>query len=213
MYKYILFDLDGTLTDPGLGITNSVIYALHKFDIEVADRTALYKFIGPPLKDSIKKYYSFSDEQSDLAIRYYREYFKKQGMFENEVYDGIQDLLKQLKADEKSLIVATSKPETFAVEILRHFDLYAYFDFVAGATMNDVRNKKADIIRYALETCHITDKSAAIMIGDREHDIIGANENGLDSIGVLFGYGAIDELKNAGATFIAGTPMEISKYI
>jgi phosphoglycolate phosphatase len=134
-------------------------------------------------------------------------------MFENEVYDGIQDLLKQLKADEKSLIVATSKPETFAVEILRHFDLYDYFDFVAGATMNDVRNKKTDIIRYALETCHITDKSAAIMIGDREHDIIGANENGLDSIGVLFGYGAIDELKNAGATFIAGTPMEISKYI
>ena len=213
MYKYILFDLDGTLTDPGLGITNSVIYALHKFDIEVADRTALYKFIGPPLKDSIKKYYSFSDEQSDLAIRYYREYFKKQGMFENEVYDGIQDLLKQLKADEKSLIVATSKPEAFAVEILRHFDLYNYFDFVAGATMNDVRNKKADIIRYALETCHITDKSAAIMIGDREHDIIGANENGLDSIGVLFGYGAIDELKNDRATFIAGTPMEISKYI
>ena len=134
-------------------------------------------------------------------------------MFENEVYDGIQDLLKQLKSDGKTLIVATSKPEAFAVEILQHFDLYDYFNFVAGATMNDVRNKKADIIRYALETCHITNKSSAIMIGDREHDIIGANENVLDSIGVLFGYGTIDELKNAGATFIADTPMDIVKFV
>ncbi|MBR6984619.1 MAG: HAD family hydrolase [Ruminococcus sp.] len=213
MYQYLLFDLDGTLTDPGIGITNSVIYALHKFDLEVSDPTVLYKFIGPPLKDSFKKYYGFSDEQSDLAIRYYRESFKKRGMFENEVYDGIQDLLKQLKSDGKTLIVATSKPEAFAVEILQHFDLYDYFNFVAGATMNDVRNKKADIIRYALETCHITNKSSAIMIGDREHDIIGANENGLDSIGVLFGYGTIDELKNAGATFIADTPMDIVKFV
>ena len=213
MYQYLLFDLDGTLTDPGIGITNSVIYALHKFDLEVSDPTVLYKFIGPPLKDSFKKYYGFSDEQSGLAIRYYRESFKKRGMFENEVYDGIQDLLKQLKSDGKTLIVATSKPEAFAVEILQHFDLYDYFNFVAGATMNDVRNKKADIIRYALETCHITNKSSAIMIGDREHDIIGANENGLDSIGVLFGYGTIDELKNAGATFIADTPMDIVKFV
>ena len=145
--------------------------------------------------------------------REYQEYFKKQGMFENEVYDGIHDLLIDLKAKGKSLIVATSKPEAFAVEILRHFDLYNYFDFVAGATMNDVRNKKADIIRYALDNCHIFDKFSAVMIGDREHDIIGAKENGLDSIGVLFGYGTYDELKNAGATFIAETPMDIVKYV
>lgn len=213
MYQHLLFDLDGTLTDPGIGITNSVIYALYRFDIEVSDRSALHKFIGPPLKDSFKKYYGFSDEQSDLAIQYYREYFKKQGMFENEVYDGIHNLLIKLKTKGKSLIVATSKPEDFAVEILRHFDLYDYFDFVAGATMNDVRNKKADIIRYALENCHMSDKSSAVMIGDREHDIIGAKENGLDSIGVLFGYGTYDELKNAGATFIAETPMDIVKYV
>lgn len=146
MYQFLLFDLDGTLADPGIGITNSVIYALHKFDIDVNDRSVLYKFIGPPLKDSFKRYYGFSDEQSNLAIQYYREYFKKQGMFENKVYDGVHDLLIELKAKGKSLIVATSKPEAFAIEILRHFDLYDYFDFVAGATMNDVRNKKADII-------------------------------------------------------------------
>ena len=124
MYKYLLFDLDGTLTDPGLGITNSVIYALHKFDMKVSDRSALYKFIGPPLKDSFQKYYGFSDEQCDRAIRYYREYFKEQGMFENEVYDGIHDLLLTLKAKGRMLLAATSKPEAFAVEILRHFDLF-----------------------------------------------------------------------------------------
>ena len=213
MYQFLLFDLDGTLADPGIGITNSVIYALHKFDIDVNDRSVLYKFIGPPLKDSFKRYYGFFDEQSNLAIQYYREYFKKQGMFENKVYDGVHDLLIELKAKGKSLIVATSKPEAFAIEILRHFDLYDYFDFVAGATMNDVRNKKADIIRYALENCHISDKSSAVMIGDREHDVLGAKENGLDSIGVLFGYGTYDELKNAGAAFIAETPMNIVKYV
>ena len=213
MYKYLLFDLDGTLTDPALGITNSVIYALHKFDIEVSDRSALYKFIGPPLKESFKIYYGFSNEKSDLAVQYYREYFKKYGMFENKVYDGIQDLLLQLKSKGKSLIVATSKPEAFANKILQHFNLYDYFDFVAGATMNNSRNKKADIIQYALENCNISEKSSAVMIGDREHDIIGAKENGLDSIGVLFGYGTYDELKEAGATFIADSPMEILNYV
>lgn len=213
MYQYLLFDLDGTLTNPGIGITNSVIYALHKFNIDISNRSELYKFIGPPLKDSFKKYYGFSNEQSDLAIQYYREYFKKQGIFENEVYDGIHDLLIELKAKGKSLIVATSKPEAFAIEILRHFDLYDYFDFVAGATMDDSRNKKSDIIHYALNNCNISDKPLAIMIGDREHDIIGAKDNGLDSIGVLFGYGTYNELKNAEATFIADTPMDILKYV
>ena len=205
----MLFDLDGTLTDPGLGITNSVMYALRKFGINVSDRSQLYPFIGPPLRDSFRVYYGFSDEQCERAVRYYREYFKKSGMYENEVYDGINELLTRLKASGRSLVVATSKPEVFALEILRHFDLYKYFDFVAGATLNDVRNQKADIIKYALETLNITEKKSAIMIGDRKHDIIGAKETGLDSIGVLYGYGTYDELKNAGATYIADTPADI----
>lgn len=209
MYQYVLFDLDGTLTDPGLGITNSVMVALRKFDINVTDRTQLYPFIGPPLRDSFRTYYGFSDEQCERAVRYYREYFKKSGMYENEVYDGIFELLTRLKASERSLVVATSKPEVFALEILRHFDLYRYFDFVAGATLNDVRNQKAYIIKYALETLNITEKTSAIMIGDRKHDIIGARETGLDSIGVLYGYGTYDELKNAGATYIANTTADI----
>ncbi len=203
----MLFDLDGTLTDPGLGITNSVMYALRKFGVEVPERSQLYPFIGPSLKDSFRSCYGFSDEQCELAVTYYREYFKKKGMFENEVYDGIHDLLTRLKASGRSLIVATSKPEVFAVDILRHFDLYKYFDFVAGATLNDVRNKKADIIRYALESCGIA-KSSAVMIGDRKHDMIGAKENGLDSIGVLYGYGNYDELKAAGATMLAAEPAD-----
>lgn len=208
MYQYLLFDLDGTLTDPGLGITNSVMYALRKFGVDVPERSQLYPFIGPPLKDSFRSCYGFSDEKCELAVMYYREYFKKKGMFENEVYDGIHDLLTRLKASGRSLIVATSKPEVFAVDILRHFDLYKYFDFVAGATLNDVRNKKADIIRYALESCGIA-KSSAVMIGDRKHDMIGAKENGLDSIGVLYGYGTYDELKTAGATMLAAEPADI----
>ncbi|MBR5268204.1 MAG: HAD family hydrolase [Lachnospiraceae bacterium] len=213
MYQNILFDLDGTLTDPGMGITNSVMYALKKFKIDVEDRTSLYRFIGPPLKGSFEEFYGFSEEQSELAVQYYREYFKKQGMLENEVYDGIPELLKQLREKNKTLIVATSKPEPFTLEILRHFQLLDYFNFVAGATMDDTRNKKSDIIRYALESCHITDKSTAVMIGDRKHDIIGAKENGLDSIGVLFGYGDYEELKAAGATYIAETPMSVFQFV
>lgn len=212
-YDYILFDLDGTLTDPGLGITNSVMYALKKFNIEVPDRADLYKFIGPPLKGSFEEFYHFTPDQSELAVSYYREYFRKRGMLENSVYEGIPEMLDHLKASGKKLIVATSKPEAFTLEILRHFRLYNYFDFVAGATMDDTRNKKADIIRYALESCNITDKSSAIMIGDRKHDIIGAKENGLDSIGVLFGYGDRQELTDAGATFIVASPAEIEDLI
>lgn len=213
MYRYLLFDLDGTLTDPGIGITNSVMYALGKFNAEIPDRSELYKFIGPPLKDSFQAYYGFSDEQCELEIGYYREYFKKRGMFENEVYDGIPDLLKRLKQYGKTLIMATSKPEIFAVEILKHFGLYEYFDVAAGASLDASRSKKGSVIGYALEKGGIKDNSSAIMIGDREHDVIGAKENGLDSIGVLYGYGAYDELKNAGATFIAVEPMDILKYV
>ncbi|MBR5091441.1 MAG: HAD family hydrolase [Ruminiclostridium sp.] len=213
MYNYLLFDLDGTLTDPGVGITNSVMYSLEKFGINETDRTKLYKFIGPPLKESFKCFYGFSDEQSELAVRYYREYFREKGMFENKVYDGIPDVLRQLKEKGKKLIVATSKPEVFSVEILRHFELYDHFDFVAGATMDDSRSKKADIIGYALERCDIADKRSVIMIGDRKQDIIGAAENGLDSIGVLFGYGSPGELKEAGATYIANSPADILRYV
>ena len=141
MYDFILFDLDGTLTDPGVGITNSVAYALRKWGIEVEDRKELYTFIGPPLSASFAKYYGFSEEDSLKCVDYYREYFGDIGIFENEVYDGIHDLLTHLKETGKTLVLATSKPEQYAKRILEHFDLAKYFDYVSGASMDESRNK------------------------------------------------------------------------
>ena len=203
MYDIILFDLDGTLTDPGIGITNSVAHALAHWNIEVADRAELYKFIGPPLSDSFMRYYGFSEEDAIHAIAVYREYFSVKGLYENEVYPGIPELLESLKAQGKTVVLATSKPEKFAVEILRHFGLYDYFDIIAGASMDESRNKKADVIAYAISQMKNPDLSRMIMIGDREHDILGAKQIGIDSIGVLYGYGDRAEHEKAGATYIA----------
>ncbi len=212
-YDIILFDLDGTLTDPGEGITNSVAHALLKYGITVEDRTELYKFIGPPLHESFEKYYGFSKEEALQAVEYYREYYRVKGIYENTVYDGVENLLERLKDNGKRIILATSKPEVFAKQILAHFNLTKYFLYEAGANLDGTRTNKADVIEYALESCRITDKDSVVMVGDREHDIIGANKNGIDSIGVLFGYGSRDELENAGATYIAETVEVIAKFI
>ncbi len=213
MYKYILFDLDGTLTNPEVGITTSVMYALEKFNIKVQDRKELHPFIGPPLKYSFQEFYGLSEADSELAVKYYRERFSVKGLYENEVYDGVEKLLQQLKESGKAIVLATSKPEEFAIKILKHFDLYKYFDFVAGATMDGSRGEKSDVIRYALQISGISDKSQAIMIGDRNYDILGAKENGMDSIGVLFGFGDYEELSEAGANYIAESVEDIVKYI
>lgn len=212
-YNVILFDLDGTLTDPGIGITNSVMHALRKYGIEVEDRASLYSFIGPPLIDSFERFYGFSREEAVKSVDYYREYYRDKGIYENTVYNGIEELLKRLTEKEKKIILATSKPEPFAKEILRYFSLEKYFFFVAGSTMSETRTNKADVIEYALSECGISDKSSVVMVGDREHDIIGADKNGIDSIGVLFGYGSREELENAGATYIAETVEDIINYI
>ena len=205
-YTTMLFDLDGTLTNPGLGITNSVAYALKKYGIDVKDRTELYKFIGPPLLNSFQDYYGFSEEQAALAVEYYREYYQKTGIYENYVYEGIPELLKELKAEGITLLVATSKPEPFARLIMEHYHLADYFTYIAGATMdNKTRVKKADVIRYAMQNCEAEDKKKLVMVGDRKHDILGAKEVGIDSVGVLFGYGDREELEQAGATYIAET--------
>ena len=211
--KYILFDLDGTLTDPAIGITNSVIYALDRFGIKVTDRTELYKFIGPPLVDSFMEYYGFSKQDADKALGIYREYFSTKGLYENEVYDGIPQLLKKLYESGIKIILATSKPEKFARKILEHFEIAKYFHFIAGATMDEKRNKKTDVIKYALESCNITDTSVAIMVGDRKFDIEGAKSNGLKSIGVLYGYGDRAELECANADFIAETVSDLRKLL
>lgn len=213
MYNTVLFDLDGTLTDPGEGITNSVAYALKKYGIEVKDKAALYKFIGPPLVDSFMEYYGFSKEKAMQAVAYYREYFSTKGLYENKLYSGTVDILENLKKAGKKIVLATSKPEKFAREILKYFDLTDYFDFVAGASMDEKRSSKDAVIAYALEKCPYIEKSTAVMVGDREHDVLGAKVFGIGCIGVLYGYGGKEELKVAGAKYIAESPQEVLKFI
>lgn len=213
MYEYIIFDLDGTLTNPEIGITNCVMYALDKFGIKENDRKKLHPFIGPPLTYSFQNFYGLSEEESKQAVAFYRERFSVKGLYENEVYAGVPELLQILKEQGKKLIIATSKPEEYTIKILKHFDLYQYFDFVAGATMDGSRGEKSEIITYALQNINIEDKSQAVMVGDRKYDVLGAQENGLDSIGVLFGFGDLEELTKAGATYIAETVEDILKYV
>lgn len=215
MFDYLLFDLDGTLTDPAQGITNSFIHALTFFGIEIPSYETLCTFIGPPLPATFKNVFGFSDDKAMEGVAKYREYFSVKGLFENFVYDDIPELLQILKKNGKKLLVATSKPEEYSIKILKHFNLASYFDFICGSNMDETRSKKEEVIEYALSLCNISnkDKPKVLMIGDREHDIIGANKNGIQSCGVLYGYGNAEELQKAGATFIAKTPKDILKII
>ncbi len=213
MYHTILFDLDGTLTDPGIGITNSVAYALEKYNIHVSDRSELYKFIGPPLRYSFETYYGFSKKDTEDAVAYYREYYSEKGIYENALYEGMAGLLRSLYDSGKQLLVATSKPEEFAVRILEYFDIKKYFSYVAGAGMDSTRGNKDEVIAYALELGNVSDRSSAVMVGDREYDILGAKKMGLDSIGVLFGYGSREELTAADATYIAENVSDLGNII
>lgn len=199
---YILFDLDGTLTDPKEGITKSVEYVLNSHGILVDDLDKLCPFIGPPLQEGFMEFYGFPQDKAREAVFKYREYFSVKGWKENKKYEGIEKVLSSLKNQGKLLFVATSKPENMAVKILDYFGLSSFFEFIGGADMEETRVKKADVIRYVLETTGITDVSQAVMIGDREHDIIGAREVGMASVGVLYGYGSRKELKEAGADYI-----------
>ena len=208
-YRYCLFDLDGTLTDPGIGITDSVMYALKKFDIDVKDRSELYPFIGPPLDYSFKTYFGFTDEQAVLAIKYYREFFSTKGLYENEVYEGIPGMLEELKKRGVTVALATSKPYEFSVEILRHFGLSGYFDHVGAATMDGRISKKEDVISNLLGQLNYEDKASVLMVGDRYHDIEGAKANGLHSAGVLWGYGTEEELQKASAEYLFAKPDDI----
>lgn len=212
-FRHILFDLDGTITDPKTGITKSIAYALRHFGIEVNDLDTLCKFIGPPLMDTFEGYYGFNEKDTCLAIEKYREYFGITGLYENMVYDGMEELLQNLINRGKILIVATSKPTVYSVKILEYFNLLKYFSFVAGSELNGERAKKADVITYALEQNNIRDLSGVIIVGDRKHDIIGAKQTGISSLGVLYGYGDKAELEKAGADFIAETVGDVGCII
>ncbi len=207
--KWILFDLDGTLTESGIGITNSVRYSLKKFGIEENDYDVLKRFIGPPLIDAFMEIYKFSKEDAKQAVSYYREYYRETGLFENAIYDGVAKLLTALKDAGKTLFIATAKPEDFTLRILKHFDLTKYFTFIACATLDGTRLTKEDVISYAINEGKITDVSQAVMIGDRKQDILGAKAFNMNSVGVLYGYGSREELETAGADFIAETADDI----
>lgn len=211
--KYLLFDLDGTVTNPKVGITKSVAYALKHFGIIVDDLDQLCKFIGPPLKHSFQEFYGFGEKEADLAVEKYREYFGAEGLFENEVYQGMEDLLQYLVNRGKILLLATSKPAVYAKQILEHFGLAGYFSFVSGSELDGTRVRKSEVIEYALQQNNIIDKSLVVMIGDREHDIIGAKEAGVTSIGVLYGFGDREELEAAGADEIAETVGDVKKLL
>lgn len=207
----ILFDLDGTLTDPMEGITKAVQHALKKQGIIEENLWNLTKFIGPPLKESFMKFYGMSEEEAKKAVEDYREYFSPIGIFENVVYDGMEEMLAKLKEEGMTLCVATSKPEEFAKRILEHFQLEKYFSFVGGARM-DGRTNKAEVIAYVLSEMK-AEKKRTVMVGDREHDILGAKKNGIESIGVLYGYGDKEELQNAGANLIARDVAELKDFL
>ena len=210
MYNIVLFDLDGTLTESGIGITRSVAHALRKKGIEETDQAKLDLFIGPPLIDMFQKLYGFTEEEAKQGVADFREYFSVKGIFENRVYDGVEQMLQGMQKAGKTCVLATSKPEEYAEQIMERFDLAKYFLKICGATMDEKRTDKAEVIAYALEGLK---KENVIMVGDREHDILGAKANGLEAIGVLYGYGSREELEKAGAKAIAETPMDILKYI
>ena len=212
-YQYIFFDLDGTLTDPREGITKSVQYALRHMGIEEPDLAKLEPFIGPPLLDSFQEYYDFSLEQARAAVEYYREYFSGTGVYQNVLLEGVPELLQSLKAHGRTVAVASSKPEHFVRLILAHFQVDAYFDEICGASMDEKRVKKGEVIRYALERAGIRDCSEALMVGDREHDVIGARENQMECLGVLFGYGTREELEKAGADWIVETVEDMGRWL
>jgi len=210
--KYILFDLDGTLTDPVEGITKSLQYALESFGIAVKSRDCLKPFIGPPLRDTFRKC-GIAEQDIEPVVAKYREYFGVTGLFENTLYDGVDGLLNGLCSSGKTLILATSKAAVYSQRILEHFDIAKYFRFVSGAEMDGRRSKKSQVIGYALEQCKITDVGQCVMIGDREHDMIGAKACGMDSVGVLYGYGSREELVNAGANWMVRNIAELGELL
>jgi phosphoglycolate phosphatase len=212
-YKIILFDLDGTLSDPKVGITKSVQYALQKMNIIEPDIDKLECFIGPPLQVSFAEYYNFDEERTQEAIDLYRERFKEKGMFENELYSNISLLLKSLKDQGFTLVVATSKPTVFAEQILKYFNIDQYFELIVGSNLDGTRGSKTEIIQYILDK-YIEHKSGDfIMIGDRKHDIIGATNTGIDSIGVTYGYGSFEEISHSNPTYIVKSVDQLKEIL
>lgn len=211
MYDLILFDLDGTLTNPEEGITKSVQYALRAYGIEENRREMLRRFIGPPLVDGFMEFYGMTREDALGAVEKYRERFSVKGIFENELIEGTEEMLARLKSAGKTLALATSKPSPFSKKILEHFKIAQLFDFISCSELDGTRNDKAEVIAEALRLAGNYENP--VMVGDRMHDIIGAKKNGIPCIGVSFGFAAEGELEEYGAVDIAGSVSELTELL
>ena len=211
-YRYLFFDLDGTLTESAPGIMNSARYALAQYGITDVPDSTLRKFIGPPLMDSFQELFGFSSKKAREAMKKYREYFAEKGLFENSVYEGIRETLTLLKSQGKHLFVATSKPEIYTNRILEKFDLTHFFEFVGGADLEETRSEKAKVIRYVVDEARLEEErqnGLILMIGDRKHDIIGAHKNEIPCCACLWGYGSQEEFNENGADFVISAPQEL----
>ena len=212
-YDVIAFDLDGTLTNHERGLVAGFQYAFDKLGIEYESRESLKRFIGPPLFDEWRCCFGLSDEECNEALRVFREFYDVYGWRENEIYPGVHKMLSSLKASGKKLVIATSKPERVANKVLGLFDLKKYFDFISTATIDKKRDKKCEVLEYALKSIGSPEKSKCIMIGDRVYDAEGAHLVGIDSMGVFYGHGSREEIMNSRFTLFAENVYEIMRII
>lgn len=215
MKNIFLFDLDGTITDPKEGITKCVQYSLKFFGIDEPNLDNLECFIGPPLHMSYQIYYNFSEKDAFSAVEKYRERYSNVGIFECYLYKGIEQVIKTIKDNGGLVGLATSKPEKYAIQLLKHYNIYEYFDCVTGSLMNGNRSDKTEVLQEAFNRMNISNDmySQVVMIGDRLHDITGANNMNIDSIGVKYGYSVEDELEKAGATYIVENTSELNNLV
>lgn len=216
MYQNLLFDLDGTLTNSAEGITKCVQYALHHMGIEEHDLTRLYKFIGPPLRASFEKYYGLTPQQAEEATAKYRERFHKIGMYENEAYPGMQELLSLLAENKITLAMSTGKPQVYAVPIAQRFGFAPYFKAMVGSSLDGKLDNKALVVRETLKQLQVSsaaDRKRTLMIGDRKEDVLAAHDNNIKCIGVGYGFGSYEELQAAGADYYAPTVAELQKLL
>lgn len=214
-YTTVIFDLDGTITDSAPGIINAIRYAVKKKGLTEPSEEVLRSFVGPPLREQFQAVFGLSFEEGNEMVSLYREYYGDRGIFENRVYDGVLKMLETLRDAGLKVAIATSKPEKYAKRIAEHFGFGRYFDFIGGACMDGTRTVKHEVIEYVLAACGISEeeRDRTVMVGDRRHDILGAKESALHSIGVLYGYGGREELAEAGAEELAKTAQEAADII
>ena len=212
MYDVVIFDLDGTVSNPEKGITESFRYALSHLNVKIPSQQTLRTFIGPPLWETFSEKYEFNKSKTGEAVRFWREYFTDKGIYENKLYDGMEELLQKLVDRGLKIAIATTKPQVFADRVVRHFKIDNLFSLVVGSDLDGGRSDKSTLISEVLSSRNVSG-GRAVMVGDRAADIEGAQSCGIDSIGVAYGFGSEEELKNAGATKVVLTVTDLARLL